>query len=131
MRPILITLMNGWKKNEIITNKTKFKDGYISEDFPKEVLLKRKELQKLVLVVQERNKGNFSIIKDDKHIVKEREETSNIDKCKRQDSYSPNNLQRSKKHYVSSKTNRINAFDMMRGRNNSLSTFTAPSEHSA
>ncbi|KAI8422680.1 hypothetical protein MSG28_006451 [Choristoneura fumiferana] len=69
VRPILISFVNGWKKNEIMVNKKKFNDGYISEDYPKEVLLKRRDLQKEL--VHERNKGNFAVIKYDKLIVKE------------------------------------------------------------
>ncbi|XP_064074214.1 uncharacterized protein LOC135193882 [Vanessa tameamea] len=33
-RPILISFINGWRKNELMLNKKKFKDGYISEDYP-------------------------------------------------------------------------------------------------
>ncbi|CAH2085476.1 unnamed protein product [Euphydryas editha] len=57
-RPILVYFVNGWKKNEIMHNKKKLKDGHITEDYPKEVLLKRRELQKELVL--ERSKGNFA-----------------------------------------------------------------------
>ncbi|VVD02956.1 unnamed protein product [Leptidea sinapis] len=44
-RPIVITLANTWKKIEILKNKKKSKNIYITEDFSKEVLEKRRSLQ--------------------------------------------------------------------------------------
>lgn len=127
-RPILITLVNGWKKSEIILNKKKYKDGFISEDYPKDVLMKRKELQKEL--IQERSKGNFAVIKYDKLIVTENKGTSNIEKRKREQSMSPSNSQQPRKQFVPPNTNRLNAFDLMRGRSNSLSSFLPSSESS-
>ncbi|KOB76970.1 Endonuclease-reverse transcriptase [Operophtera brumata] len=68
-RPILISFVNGWKKIEIMKNRNKFKDVYASEDYPREVLDKRKELQ--TKLIEERKKGNYAVIKYDKLIVRE------------------------------------------------------------
>lgn len=130
-RPILVTFVNGWKKTEIMRNRNKLKDVYATEDYPKEVLDKRKELQEKL--VEERKKGNFAVIKYDKLIVKEG--LADRETRKRGLSLlSPEaTSQQPRKQYVapkSSKTHRINAFDMMRGRSNSLSSFNLTTENS-
>lgn len=122
-RPILISLVNGWKKTEIMRNKNKLKDVYATEDYPKEILEKRKELQEKL--IEERKKGNFAVLKYDKLIIKEG--TSEKNSRKRGSSLlSPEaTVQQPRKQYAAtSKTNRINAFDMMRERSNSLSSIT-------
>ncbi|CAB3241247.1 unnamed protein product [Arctia plantaginis] len=44
-RPTLVTFVNEWKKNEVSKLKKNLKDVYISEDYTKDVLEKRKMLQ--------------------------------------------------------------------------------------
>lgn len=119
-RPTLLSLVSGWKKNEILKNKKKLKTFYITGDYSKETLEIRKSLQPKL--IEERKKGNFTYIKYDKLIVKENSRA--IDKRKREVSTSPQaELQPRKQQTQSStKINRINAFDMMRGRSHSLST---------
>lgn len=124
-RPVMISFVNEWKKNDIMRQKKKLKDINIAEDFPKEVLVKRKELQEQL--VEERKKGNFAIIKYDKLIIKEG--GRGIDKRKRTSSTSPEaTVQPRKQHLTSqtSKTNRTNAFDIMRGRSSPFSSSSKP-----
>lgn len=83
-RPLLITFVTKWKRDEILINKKKLRRGiYISEDFSKEILEKRKELQHELL--KEREKGKIAYLKADKLIVKDRS-----DNRKRNLSLSPN-----------------------------------------
>lgn len=124
IRPILITFLNGWIKNKIMMNKNKFKDIYVSDDYPKEVIAKRKELQTRLL--EERKKGNFAVIKYDKLVIKEG--NNGKEKRKRETSSSPKTQTQPRKQYVTSKANRINAFDVMRSRSNSLSSFSQTTE---
>ncbi|KAJ0171949.1 hypothetical protein K1T71_012712 [Dendrolimus kikuchii] len=121
-RPTLLSLVSGWKKTEIMRNKKKLKELYITEDYSKETLEIRKSLQPKLL--EERQKGNLAYIKYDKLIVKENSRA--LDKRKREKSTSPQvELQPRKQQTLnSSKNNRINAFDMMRGRSHSLSTIS-------
>ncbi|CAG4984917.1 unnamed protein product [Colias eurytheme] len=121
-RPMLLSLISGWKKNEIMRNKKKLKELYITEDYSKETLEIRKSLQPQLM--QERQKGNLAYIKYDKLIVKEYPKV--IDKRKREKSTSPQVEAQPKKQQTpsTSKNSRINAFDMMRGRSNSLSTLS-------
>lgn len=129
-RPILISFVNSWKKQEILKNKRKFKQLFISEDFSKEVLEKRK-LLKLKLIEELKN-GKIAYLKYDQLIVKEN--VSNTDKRKRELSASPQteHMAQPKKQQalLSSKTNRTNAFDMMRARSNSLSKPTSSDKRS-
>ncbi|XP_013180641.1 PREDICTED: uncharacterized protein LOC106127160 [Papilio xuthus] len=118
-RPILCSFTSNWKKNEIIKNKKKLKNIYVNEDYPKEVLEKRKALQ--VELIEERNKGKIAYIKYDKLIVKDH--NTNKEKRKRETSVSPSThvSHPNKQQALSSiKTNRTNAFDMMRARSNSF-----------
>ena len=39
-RPVLRSLVSGWKKNAIMRNKKKLKEKYLSEDYSKETLKK-------------------------------------------------------------------------------------------
>ncbi|XP_013175473.1 PREDICTED: uncharacterized protein LOC106123605 [Papilio xuthus] len=84
-RPIICSFTSNWKKNEIIKNKKKLKNIYVNEDYPKEVLEKRKALQ--VELIEERNKGKIAYIKYDKLIVKDH--NTNKEKRKRETSVSP------------------------------------------
>ncbi|CAH1639102.1 unnamed protein product [Spodoptera littoralis] len=121
-RPILFSFVSHMKKAEILANKKKLKEVYITEDYPKEVLEKRKAL--LPKLKEERNKGNLAYLKFDKLVV--RENNQNKEKRKRESSTSPQfNLQpRKQQNITASKTNRINAFDIMRNRSNSFSTLS-------
>ncbi|KAF9418052.1 hypothetical protein HW555_005036 [Spodoptera exigua] len=118
-RPTLLSFTNGWKKSEIIKNKKKSKVLYIADDYSKETLEKRKAL--LPKLKEERNKGNIAYLKYDELIIKENS-TAN-EKRKREPSASPYANSQPRKQQVTSfspKTNRTNAFELMRGRSNSL-----------
>lgn len=68
-RPVLVSLTLTWRKSEILKNNKKFLENiYATEDLPRDVLLKRKELKKTV--EDERAKGNFAFIRYDKVIIK-------------------------------------------------------------
>lgn len=74
-RPVLVTFTTVSKKIEILRKK-KLLSGtnyYIQQDFPKNILAKRKELQEQLL--QERGKGNNAIIKYNKIVVLENKST--------------------------------------------------------
>lgn len=121
-RPTLLSLVSGWKKNEIMKNKKKLKEIYLTEDYSKEILEKRKALQPQL--IEARKKGKFAYIKYDQLIVKEN--TGTNDKRKRGISTSPQtDLQQPRKQQtLNPPTNkRINAFDMMRGRSLSYSGY--------
>lgn len=119
-RPILISFVNAWKKGEIMRNRRNLKNIYASEDYPKEVQEKRKELREKL--IEERKKGNFAVIDYDKLIIKGK--MSNNEKRKRDLSTSPEKTQQPRKQYSSSKACRTNAFDIMRERSSSLSTLS-------
>lgn len=126
-RPILVSFVSGWMKIEIMKNKNKLKDAYVTEDFPKEILEKRKQLQ--TKLVEERKKGNYAVIKYDKLLVRE----GSYDKENRKRNLSlgsPETLaqEQPRKQYAPSNTNRINAFDVMRSRTNSLSSASGHSK---
>lgn len=123
-RPLLVSLVSGWNKVEIMKNKKSLKEVYITEDFSKETLEIRKLLQPKLK--EERQKGNLVYIKYDKLIVKEKPRTT--DKRKREITTTPQDKVETKKQQTTSlsKNNRINAFDMMRGRSKSLSTISTP-----
>ncbi|XP_022819413.1 uncharacterized protein LOC111351626 [Spodoptera litura] len=116
-RPILVKMLNVWKRNEILKNKKKLpKNIYVNEDFSKEVLEKRREL--MPQLKEERKKGHTAFLKHDKLIIKEDESTSR-DKRKRENSNSPNNPTGEK---TRPKINKINAFEhMYRNRSHSSS----------
>ncbi|XP_041972906.1 uncharacterized protein LOC121728732 [Aricia agestis] len=84
-RPVLCSFTNNWKKYDIMKNKNNLKEIYVTEDFSKEVLAKRKELQPRL--TEERQKGNIAYLKYDKLIVKEK--NGNQEKRKRETSASP------------------------------------------
>ncbi|KOB70157.1 Endonuclease-reverse transcriptase, partial [Operophtera brumata] len=123
IRPVLIAFTNSWKRSEIVKMRRSLKQVYVTEDFPKEVLEKRREL--LPKLKEERAKGNFAYIRYDQLIVKEGNLNNfNKEKRKRDPSTSPENQNYAKKlvsNISSIKGNRRNAFDMMRPRSNSLS----------
>ncbi|CAB3233449.1 unnamed protein product [Arctia plantaginis] len=118
-RPVLCSFINNWKKNEIIKNKRNLKTIYINEDYPKEVLERRRELQ--AELVEERKKGNTAYLKYVELIVKEN--NTSQEKRKRETSASLSNYtnQPKKQQTVNTtKSNRSNAFDIMRSRAGSL-----------
>lgn len=94
---------------------------YITEDYSKEVLEKRKALQ--AQLKEEWEKGNTAYLKYDKLIVKEN--NTSQEKRKRENSTSPpssDNKPKKQQALSSIKTNRSNAFDIMRTRSNSFSS---------
>lgn len=71
-RPILLTLTLTWRKYELLKNKRNFpSDIYATEDFPKEILLKRKDLKQKK--EQEEKKGKIAFIRYDKLIIKDKD----------------------------------------------------------
>lgn len=71
IRPILITVTLTWRKIEIFKHKKYFPENvYISEDLPKDIIIKRKELK--IQQQEEIKKGNLAYIRYDKLIVKEK-----------------------------------------------------------
>lgn len=86
IRPVVVTITTQWKKHLIMKNKPNLPQGVnIKEDYPKEILDKRKQLQPQV--EEEIKKGNIAYIKYDKLIVKKSKE--NREKRKRETSDSP------------------------------------------
>lgn len=121
-RPVLLSFVNAWKKNEVMKVRKDLKDIYITEDYTKEVLEKRKLLQNRLN--EERTKGNIAYLKYDKLVVKEI--NTNKEKRKREISSSPrDNTQAKKQTWTPSQNIRRNAFDVMRFRSNSLSSSPA------
>lgn len=120
IRPVLIVFANNWKRSEILKIKKSLKEVYVTEDFPKEVLEKRRELKPKL--IEERAKGNYAYIKYDQLIVKEGK--PNKEKRKRDQLSSPENQNQTKKvanNTLGTKENRKNAFDLMRPKSNSFS----------
>ncbi|CAB3252103.1 unnamed protein product [Arctia plantaginis] len=86
-RPVKISLTTTWKKHLIFRNKRNLPANvYIKEDFPKEILEIRKQLQPKLQ--EERENGNIAFIKYDKLIVK-KPGTTYREKRKREFSGSP------------------------------------------
>lgn len=121
-RPILFSFVSEWKKNEVMKKKKNLKNVYITEDYTKEVLEKRKALQ--AQLKEEREKGNIAYLKFDKLIVKGKNNNINNEKRKREISISPQNNAQPKKQQtlMTPINNRPNAFDVMRIRANSLTS---------
>lgn len=121
IRPVLITFANTWRRTEVLKLKKSLKNVYVTEDYPKEVLEKRRELKPKL--IEERAKGNIAYLKYDQLVV--REGNFNKEKRKRDQSISPENQNQAKK--LTSQTSviketRRNAFDLMRS--NSLCNLT-------
>lgn len=66
-RPVLICMNSFSTKLMLLKNKRKLTDHYITEDYPKEVLEKRRSLQEQLQ--QEKDKGNKVYIKYDQLVV--------------------------------------------------------------
>lgn len=93
-RPVVVTISSLWKKRMIMKNKASLPPGMIvKEDYTKEVLEKRKQLQPQL--EEERKKGNIAFLKYDKLIVKKPADKTR-DKRKREDSTSPNSSSQKK-----------------------------------
>ncbi|CAH2097106.1 unnamed protein product [Euphydryas editha] len=55
-RPVVVSLTTKWKKHMILRNRSNLQEGvYIKEDYPKEIIEKRKQLQ--LQVEEEKKKG--------------------------------------------------------------------------
>ncbi|CAH2086077.1 unnamed protein product [Euphydryas editha] len=92
VRPIVITLLTMGMKIQILKNKKKLENSsyYIKEDYPLEVLNKRKELQREVAMLREQ--GKKAIIKYDKIVIlknSNQQELKKIQNKKRNLSESP------------------------------------------
>lgn len=84
IRPVLITLTLNWRKIQILKNKKHLPERIsVMEDFPKEILTKRKELK--IKLQEEIKKGNQAYIRYDQLIIKGKLN----EKRKRQESNSP------------------------------------------
>ncbi|CAG4936387.1 unnamed protein product [Colias eurytheme] len=128
IRPILISFTSFQKKLIILKNKMKMPEQtYITEDFSKEQLEKRKNLQEKLK--QEKQNGKNAFIRNNKIIIKEAPDT---EKRKRETSLSPNNTRTSltsgsKNIIAPPKLHKTNAFEYMRARSASLTE--KPSQH--
>lgn len=73
IRPVVVTFTTLGKKIEILKNKKSLaeKSFYVKEDFPKEILNKRRELQ--TQLKKERENGKYAVLRYDKLIVREKE----------------------------------------------------------
>ncbi|XP_069365306.1 uncharacterized protein [Maniola hyperantus] len=108
-RPICTTLTLYWRKMELLRNKKHLPENvYITEDYPKEVLLKRKELK--TQLKEELDKGNEAYIVYDRLVIKAKK-----DKRKRSPTKSPitPNDERTK-NTNKTKMSRVNYFDKTR-----------------
>lgn len=124
-RPILITFTSQQKRSEILINKKKMpQHTYITEDFSKETIEARKNLQ--LQLKQEKERGNIVFIRNNKLVIKEKSEAG---KRKREASTptSPNNVYTPQRITdkgtiaAPSKMHKIDAFAYMRARSVSLS----------
>lgn len=122
-RPILITFTSQQKRAEILKLKKQMpQNTYITEDFSKETIEARKNLQ--LQLKQEKERGNIAFIKKNKLIIKEKSEA---EKRKRESSMSPNNIHTPQRNTeeksiaAPSKVHKTDAFAYMRARSFSLS----------
>lgn len=122
-RPILVKLTLAWRKVEILKNNKNFPENtYATEDFPKEILKIRKELEQKRKA--EIEKGNRAFILYDKLIIKPQEKEK--EKRKRSPTNSPVNLNDNNNDNTKrgleapNKINKTNAFEhLQRYRKNS------------
>lgn len=107
--PVMIQLTLTWRKYEIFRNKNNFPENiYVTEDFPKEVLIKRKEL--LLQKKEIEKNGKVAFIHYDKLIVKDRKTPSDDNKRKRSPSKSPSQATQKE---APRKVNKTNAFNVL------------------
>lgn len=116
IRPVLVQINSNWKKGLIFKNKKNLPANvFVSEDYPKDVQERRRQL--IPKMEEERKKGKKAFIKYDKLIV---EEHKNKEKRKRDpESSSPPDQPRKQQTVSKSKENRINAYDSLRESANS------------
>lgn len=104
-RPVVVSLTTTWKKHMILRNRSNLQEGVnIKEDYPKEIIEKRKHLQ--LKVEEEKKKGNMAFIKYDKLIIKKTHE-NNREKRKRETSGSPKNPSQKKVNACSTQSTSI------------------------
>lgn len=117
IRPIIISFTTFNKKIEILKNKRKLPENiYITEDFTKETLEKRKELRNQVK--REKEKGNEAFIRNNEVVIKQKVN----EKRKRESSGSPGTYsQQESGKPETAKIHRTDAFAYMRARSHSLS----------
>lgn len=121
IRPILISFTSFQKKLIVLKNRIKMpKHAYITEDFSKETLEIRKNLQNKLKQVKQNGKDAF--IRKNKIVIKE---TTDTEKRKRESSTSPDNTSShfssgSKNITAPPKVHKTNAFEYMRARSSSL-----------
>lgn len=107
-RPICMSLTLYWRKMELLRNKKHLPENiYVTEDYPKEVLLKRKELKNKLK--EELEKGKEGFISYDRLIIKE-----NKEKRKRSPTTSPNLPNEEKLNINKTKMGRVHYFDKAR-----------------
>ncbi|CAH0404950.1 unnamed protein product [Chilo suppressalis] len=122
IRPILISVTLAWRKTQMLKNKKSLPQNvYISEDYSKDVLNKRKELK--IQQQEEIKQGKQAYIRYDKLIIKEKPS----EKRKRSLSKSPKTPHSAESTYAAQtkicKTKKLE--QMNRARSNSFSTPTA------
>jgi hypothetical protein len=106
IRPVLISVTLLWRKILILKNKKKFpKDIYATEDYPKEILDKRRGLKSQL--EEERKKGKIAYILYDKLVVKE----PINEKRKRSPSGSPSTSHATQHYPTNNKPRKINKID--------------------
>lgn len=121
VRPILISFTSFQKKLIILRNKKKMPNQtYITEDFSKETMEMRKNLQEKLK--QEKQNGKDAFIRNNKIVIKE---TPDTEKRKREASISPNNVSTSlssgsENSIAPTKLHKTNAFEYMKARSASL-----------
>ncbi|KOB74965.1 Endonuclease-reverse transcriptase [Operophtera brumata] len=122
IRPLLISLTTNGKKIESLQNKTKMPiNTYMTEDFSKETMQKRKELQSQLR--EEKDKGNEVFIRNNKVIVKQKKEH---EKRKRDSSTSPGSTENKAGSIIApAKLHRTDPFAYMRARSSSLTEKTS------
>lgn len=91
----MLSFVSGWRKSEILRNKSKSKELQLTEDYSKEIMEKRKAL--IPQLIEERKKGKVAYIKYDKLIIQEHEKTSTRDSKKKKTVDFPNNTKHTDK----------------------------------
>lgn len=69
-RPVVVTFVHKWKRNEVLRNKKRFRNVFVSEDFPKDIVEKRRLW--LPELKEERKKGKVAYLVYDKLLIKPR-----------------------------------------------------------
>lgn len=124
IRPILVSFTSYQSKANIMKNKAKMPHKtFITEDFSKETLELRKNLQQQLR--EEKEKGNEAFIKNNKLILRGKSES---EKRKREISMSPKNMQKQplateeKNIIAPSKMHKTDAFAYMRARSSAATS---------